>query len=79
MTLATLLRKVVTKLMSKFGGDAMKNLADLEAWEAYCEASLNLSNQDDVGENAPWLDCTDGFKDLPDEDADLIDSGSKVG
>jgi len=30
--------------------DAMKNLADLEAWEAYCEASLNLSNQDDVGE-----------------------------
>jgi len=79
MTLATLLRKVVTKLMSKFGGDAMKNLADLEAWEAYCEASLNLSNQDDVGENAPWLDCADGFKDLPDEDADLIDSGSRVG
>ena len=30
--------------------DAMKHLADLEAWEAYCEASLNLSNQDDVGE-----------------------------
>jgi len=60
-------------------GDAMKNLADLEAWEAYCEASLNLSNQDDVGEDAPWLDCADGFKDLPDEDADLIDSGSRVG
>ena len=37
-------------------GDAMKNLADLEAWEAYCEASLDLSNQDDVGEDAPWLD-----------------------
>jgi len=55
------------------------NLADLEAWEAYCEASLELSNQDDVGEDAPWLDCADGFKDLPDEDADLIDSGSKVG
>ena len=31
-------------------GDAMKNLADLEAWEAYCEASLDLNNQDDVGE-----------------------------
>jgi hypothetical protein len=31
-------------------GDAMKRLADLEAWEAYCEASLNLSNQDDVSE-----------------------------
>jgi len=70
-------------------GDAMKNLADLqakvldsnlseEAWEAYCEASLNLSNQDDVGEDAPWLDCADGFKDMHDDDADLIDSGSKV-
>jgi len=58
--------------------DAMKNLADLEAWEAYCEASLNLSNQDDVGEDAPWLDCADGFKDMHDDDADLIDSGSKV-
>ena len=31
-------------------GDAMKRLSDLEAWEAYCEASLDLSNQDDVGE-----------------------------
>jgi len=35
-------------------GDAMKRLADVEAWEAYCEASLDLSNQDDVGE-----DCVD--------------------
>ena len=32
-------------------GDAMKRLADVEAWEAYCEASLDLSNQDDVGEH----------------------------
>ena len=47
-------------------GDAMKRLADLEAWEAYCEASLDLSNQDDVGEDTPWLDCGDGFKNLPD-------------
>jgi len=60
-------------------GDAMKNLADLEAWEAYCEASLALSNQDDVGEETPWLDCADGFKDLPDDDADLIDSATRVG
>jgi len=30
-------------------------------------------------EAAPWLNCADGFKDLPDEDADLIDSGSRVG
>ena len=60
-------------------GDAMKRLADVEAWEAYCEASLDLSNQDDVGKDTPWLDCADGFKDLPDEDADLIDSGSRIG
>jgi hypothetical protein len=60
-------------------GDAMKRLADVEAWETYCEASLNLSNQDDVGEDTPWLDCADGFKDLSDEDADLIDSGFKAG
>jgi len=30
-------------------------------------------------EDAPWLNCADGFKNLPDEDADLIDSGSRVG
>ena len=60
-------------------GDAMKLLADLEAWDTYCEASLDLSNQDDAGEDTPWLDCADGFKNLPDEDADLIDSGSGVG
>lgn len=28
-------------------------------------------------EDAPWLDCSDGFKDLPDEDADFIDSSSR--
>ena len=33
----------------------------------------------DVGEDTPWLDCVDGFKNLPNEDADLIDSGSRVG
>ena len=60
-------------------GDAMKRLADVKAWEAYCEASLDCTNQDDVGEDTPWLDCADGFKDLPDEDADLIDSGSRLG
>lgn len=49
-------------------GDAMKHLAELEAWEEYCEASLNLSNQDDVDEDASWLDYVDGFKDPSDED-----------
>ena len=30
-------------------------------------------------EDTPWLECADGFKDLPDEDADLIDSDFRVG
>ena len=30
-------------------------------------------------EDTPWLNCADGFKYLPDKDADLIDSGSRVG
>jgi hypothetical protein len=65
--------------LDPLGSMYMKRLADVEAWEAYCEASLDLSNQDDVGKDTPWLDCADGFEDLPDEDADLIDSGSRVG
>jgi len=51
---------------------------DSKSWKEYCEASLDLSNQDDVDEDTPWLNCANGFKDLPDEDSDLIDSGSKV-
>lgn len=31
-----------------------------------------------LSKDTPWLNCADGFKDLPDEDADLIDSGSRV-
>jgi hypothetical protein len=27
------------------------NPVDFDAWEEYCEASLDLSNQDDVGDN----------------------------
>lgn len=40
---------------------------------------LFTTYHDDVGKDTPWLDCADGFKDLLDDDADLIDSGSKVG
>ena len=43
-------------------------------WEEFRESFTN-----EVREDAPWLDCADGFKNLPDDDADLIDSGSKVG
>jgi len=44
-------------------GDAMKRLADIEAWEAYCEASLDLSNQDDVGEDQKEDEDYKHFKD----------------
>jgi hypothetical protein len=40
---------------------------------------LFTTYHDDVGEDTPWLDCVDGFKNLPNEDADFIDSGSRVG
>jgi hypothetical protein len=43
-------------------------------WEEFRESFTN-----EVPEDTPWLDCADGFKDLPDDDADLIDSGSRVG
>ena len=55
-------------------GDAMKRLADVEAWEAYCEASLDLSNQDDVGEDPEedkdyknFKDCLQKIKNLTHE------------
>jgi len=43
-------------------------------WEEFQESFIN-----DINEDAPWFNCTDGFKDLPDQDADLIDSSSRVG
>ena len=43
-------QKALDDLYEK-NADAMKRLADLEAWETYCEASLDLSNQDDVGKD----------------------------
>ena len=43
-------------------------------WEEFQESFVN-----EILEDTPWHDCADGFKDLPDEDADLIDSGSRVG
>jgi len=54
-------------------------MPDTDAWKEYCEASLDLCKLEEVGEDIPWVNCADGFKDLPDEDADLIDSGSRVG
>jgi hypothetical protein len=43
-------------------------------WEEFQESFIK-----EILEDTPWHDCADGFKDLPDEDADLIDSGSRVG
>ena len=42
-------------------------------WKEFQESFIN-----EVSEDTPWLDCADGFKELPDEDADFIDSGSRV-
>lgn len=32
---------------------ALESMSDTTAWEEYCEASLDLSNQDDVGGHPP--------------------------
>jgi len=50
-------------------------MTDSEAWNEYCEASLDLSNQDDVGEretaalaalNCLYTENADGMKRLAD-------------
>ncbi len=38
-------------------------------WKEFQESFIN-----EVREDNPWINCADGFKDLPDEDANLIDS-----
>jgi hypothetical protein len=52
-------------------GDAMKRFADAEAWEAYCEASLDLSNQDDVDEDTEEDEDYKNFKDFLQKIKDL--------
>jgi hypothetical protein len=76
-----MLRSIIKQEIEAAGIDGMEH----GAW-GWAERQLDKdwkefqeSFTSEVREDAPWLDCADGFKDLPDEDADLIDSGSRVG
>lgn len=46
--------------------------------DLYADEKIWLKKKLD-SEDAPWLNCADGFKDLPDEHADLINSSFRVG
>ena len=76
-----MLRSIIKQEIEAAGIDGMEHGAwgwaekQLDKdWEEFQESFTS-----GVREDAPWLNCADGFKDLPDEDADLIDSGSRVG
>ena len=43
-------------------------MSDSEAWKDYCKASLDLSNQDDVGESPAMFDLVWPSWIKPDED-----------
>ena len=42
-------------------------MSDTKAWEEYCEASLDLSNQDDVGDYKSFDTVEELLEDLHDE------------
>ena len=42
-------------------------MPDTDAWNAYCEASMDLSNQDDVGEYQSFDTVEELIEDLHDE------------
>ena len=42
-------------------------MSDTKAWEEYCEASLDLSNQDDVGDYKSFETVEELLEDLHDE------------
>ncbi len=76
-----MLRSIIKQEIEAAGIDGMEHGAwgwaekQLDKdWEEFQESFIN-----EILKNTPWHDCADGFKDLPDEDADLIDSGSRVG
>jgi len=76
-----MLRSIIKQEIEAAGIDGMEHGAwgwaekQLDKdWEEFQESFIN-----EVSENIPWLNCADGFKNLPDKDADLIDSGSRVG
>jgi hypothetical protein len=76
-----MLRFIIKQEIEAAGIDGMEHgvwgWAERQLDESWAEFQESFTNE--VHEDTPWLDCADGFNDLPDEDADLIDSGSRVG
>ena len=76
-----MLRSIIKQEIEAAGIDGMEHgvwgWAERQLDESWAEFQESFTNE--VHEDAPWHDCVDGFKDLPDDDADLIDSGSRVG
>ena len=76
-----MLRSIIKQEIEAAGIDGMEHgawgWAERQLDESWAEFQESFINE--VPEDTPWIDCADGFKDLPDEDANLIDSGSRVG
>ena len=76
-----MLRSIIKQEIEAAGIDGMEHgvqgWAERQLDESWAEFKESFTNE--AREDVPWLDCADGFKDLPDEDADLIDSGSRIG
>jgi len=76
-----MLRSIIKQEIEAAGIDGMEHgvwgWAERQLDESWAEFQESFTNE--VREDAPWLNCADGFKYLPDEDADLIDTGSKGG
>jgi len=76
-----MLRSIIKQEIEAAGINGMEHgawgWAEKQLDKDWGEFQKSFTNE--VREDTPWLNCADGFKDLPDEDADLIDSGSRVG
>jgi len=60
-------REEVEELISKLRASADEAWPETDTWNAYCEASLDLSNQDDVGEYQSFDTVEELIEDLHDE------------
>ena len=50
-------------------------MPDTDTWNAYCEASLDLSNQDDVGEYQSFDTVEELIEDLHDDQSTPLPGG----
>jgi hypothetical protein len=76
-----MLRSIIKQEIEAAGIDGMEHgvwgWAERQLDKSWAEFQESFTSE--VPEDTPWLDCADGFKDLPDDDADLIDSSSMAG